>query len=354
MNVHAIAEIAKGYCLKNSGKLRDEIVSECESILESFDTIEKGIIPRDISLLPVYNTNESYAIDLDSIKYTMRFKNLPLEEAVDLIKKTHKINEDADICCIIPDNMTFYSEADFEAVKNTLLETGIIPYGNNMVINENSVAEKIFNALLSNKTGIVEVRSKFNKFNVRWLPINRSNFIHGYDNQILIGYFEDGEVTEEQEKEIKKICNDINSTTAHKYIKIMYSTKRKCFKLYMINEKILAKIPEKNEYKFAQSIAKSFILQSKDFEGLDKIFKLYPKYEINEEYIPFIPILSFDFSKAKAMLAGDSGNTVADVVFKRVSNILIQTNFAAGLLQAGLIVKSEVNGFRGLIHMSKK
>ena len=39
MNVHAIAEIAKGYCLKNSGKLRDEIVSECESILESFDTI---------------------------------------------------------------------------------------------------------------------------------------------------------------------------------------------------------------------------------------------------------------------------------------------------------------------------
>ena len=57
MNVHAIAEIAKGYCLKNSGKLRDDIVSECESILESFDTIEKGILPRDISLLPVYSIN---------------------------------------------------------------------------------------------------------------------------------------------------------------------------------------------------------------------------------------------------------------------------------------------------------
>lgn len=253
MNVHAIAEIAKGYCLKNSGKLRDDIVSECESILESFDTIEKGILPRDISLLPVYSinelfglgkkkyvepsrqdynkvvsiskkiiskyptlkniytidsyeilddlscpimelnmskinwssnnptvqeldekynipsnsfhkqlkqelnkigyelktegddeywwlwfyktnkVNESYAIDLDSLKYTMRFKNLPLEEAVDLIKKTHNIDESTDICCIIPDNVTFYSEADFNAVKNTLLEAGVIP-----VVKENN------------------------------------------------------------------------------------------------------------------------------------------------------------------------------------------------------------------------
>ena len=40
MKIHAIADIARGYDLQNSGKLRNDIMNECENIIESFPVIE--------------------------------------------------------------------------------------------------------------------------------------------------------------------------------------------------------------------------------------------------------------------------------------------------------------------------
>lgn len=57
--INILANIARNYRITESGKLRDDIVSEYIDILESLDIIEESIINHDISLLPVYKINES-------------------------------------------------------------------------------------------------------------------------------------------------------------------------------------------------------------------------------------------------------------------------------------------------------
>lgn len=123
-----LASIAENYKVKNSDRLRDDIVSEYSETINSLDTIDKSIIKKDAKLLPIYKINERYAIDLDSLKYVVESENCTLEEAAQKIKDINYIGDTYPLYCILPENIAESAAIEsFITLTESLNKAGIIP-----------------------------------------------------------------------------------------------------------------------------------------------------------------------------------------------------------------------------------
>lgn len=104
MNLNKLVNMATNMGITNSNSLRDDIVSECTSIIDSLDTIDKSVIVKDINTLSVYKINEGYCIDLDSLKYVVESEQVSLQEAIQLIKDTNYIDDCWNMSCLLREN----------------------------------------------------------------------------------------------------------------------------------------------------------------------------------------------------------------------------------------------------------
>lgn len=137
--INTLAECARLNNLEPTrNRLRLDIVSEYTDIINSLSSVEESVIKNDISLLPVYQINEGYAIDLSSLKYVIESKKITLEEAIKEIKEVNNIKEASIMYCILPENINEnMSVESFITLNNTLNEAGIIPTMNMVLEVEN-------------------------------------------------------------------------------------------------------------------------------------------------------------------------------------------------------------------------
>ena len=137
--IRNLASIAENYNIKNSNRLREDIVTEYTDIIDSLSFIDKSVINKDISLLPIYNTNEGYAIDLSSLKYVVESEECTLEDAIQKIRDVNYIGDTYPMYCILPEDINEnMSLESFITLNHSLTESGIIP----AVINEKSLNRK--------------------------------------------------------------------------------------------------------------------------------------------------------------------------------------------------------------------
>lgn len=123
-----LASIAEDYDIRNSDKLRDNIVSEYRAVFESLDSIDGSIVSKDIQFLPVYKINEGYAIDLDSLKYVVESEECTLEEAAQTVKDINYIGDTYPLYCVLPDNINESIDVEsFIKLNQSLAKSGIIP-----------------------------------------------------------------------------------------------------------------------------------------------------------------------------------------------------------------------------------
>lgn len=123
-----LASIAENYKVKNSDRLRDDIVSEYAETINSLNSIDSSIIKKDIKLLPVYKINERYTIDLDSLKYVVESEHCTLEEAAQKIKDINYIGDTYPLYCILPENIIESATIEsFVTLNESLNKAGIIP-----------------------------------------------------------------------------------------------------------------------------------------------------------------------------------------------------------------------------------
>lgn len=123
---YKLSKIAEGIEITNSNRFRNEIVEEYKEVLESLDSIDKSIINKNIEILPVYKINESFAIDLDSLKYVIESEQCTLEEAVQKIKDANYIDDSYNISCVLPETFNEQMTLDhFITLHNVLTEAGI-------------------------------------------------------------------------------------------------------------------------------------------------------------------------------------------------------------------------------------
>lgn len=123
-----LVNIAEYYNIKNSDRLRDDIIAEYTETINSLDTIDKSVIKKDIRVLPIYKINEGYAIDLDSLKYVVESEHCTLEEAAQKIKDINYIGDTYPLYCILPENITESAAIEsFITLNKSLNNAGIIP-----------------------------------------------------------------------------------------------------------------------------------------------------------------------------------------------------------------------------------
>lgn len=123
-----LASITENYKVKNSDRLRNDIVSEYTETINSLDSIDSSIIKKDIKLLPTYKINEGYAIDLNSLKYVVESEHCTLEEAAQKIKDINYIGDTYPLYCILPENIIESAAIEsFIILNKSLNKAGIIP-----------------------------------------------------------------------------------------------------------------------------------------------------------------------------------------------------------------------------------
>lgn len=131
--INKLVALSESYNIKNSDRLRNDIVSEYTETINSLYSIDESVITKDIRVLPVYKINEkkkamkeSYAIDLDSLKYIVQNEQCSLEEASNLLKRINNIDEDCSLYCVLPKNINEnMSIESFINLNNMLNEAGI-------------------------------------------------------------------------------------------------------------------------------------------------------------------------------------------------------------------------------------
>lgn len=169
-----LTSIAENYDINNSNKLRDDIVSECETIFNSLDSIDESIINKDISLLPIYKINEGYAIDLESLKYIIKSEQCTLEDAAQKIKDINYIGNTYKLYCILPENINEHMSVEsFIDLNKSLNESGFIPasvknYNIDEFINEGfgltpEKLEKMIQKAKDKQKKLIEKRDNFKK-----------------------------------------------------------------------------------------------------------------------------------------------------------------------------------------------
>lgn len=144
--INKLVSLSESYNIKNSDRLRNDIVSEYTETVNSLDSIDESVIVKDIRVLPIYKINEkkkamkeSYAVDLDSLKYVVQNEHCSLEEASNLLKRINNIDEDCSLYCVLPKNINEnMSIESFINLNNILNEAGIIP----TVVNEKGLSLK--------------------------------------------------------------------------------------------------------------------------------------------------------------------------------------------------------------------
>lgn len=131
--INKLVSLSESYNIKNSDRLRNDIVSEYTETVNSLDSIDESVIVKDIRVLPIYKINEkkkamkeSYAVDLDSLKYVVQNEHCSLEEASNLLKRINNIDEDCSLYCVLPKNINEnMSIESFINLNNILNEAGI-------------------------------------------------------------------------------------------------------------------------------------------------------------------------------------------------------------------------------------
>ena len=149
--INKLVSLSESYNIKNSDRLRNDIVSEYTETINSLDSIDESVIVKDIRVLPIYKINEkkkamkeSYAIDLDSLKYVVQNEQCSLEEASNLLKRINNIDEDCSLYCVLPKNINEnMSIESFINLNNMLNEAGIIP----IAVNEKGLNYKAWKAV---------------------------------------------------------------------------------------------------------------------------------------------------------------------------------------------------------------
>lgn len=116
-----------------------------KTILNQLEKIIRDCIPNDLQnrnekmyfiirhapgrFLLIANSiimNESYAVDLDSLKYVVQNEQCSLEEASNLLKRINNIDEDYSLYCVLPKNINEnMSIESFINLNNMLNEAGI-------------------------------------------------------------------------------------------------------------------------------------------------------------------------------------------------------------------------------------
>ena len=131
--INKLVSVSESYNIKNSNRLRNDIVSEYTETINSLYSIDESVIAKDIRVLPLYKIKEkkkamkeSYAIDLDSLKYVVQNEQCSLEEASNLLKRINNIDEDCSLYCVLPKNINEnMSIESFINLNNMLNEAGI-------------------------------------------------------------------------------------------------------------------------------------------------------------------------------------------------------------------------------------
>lgn len=149
--INKLVSLSESYNIKNSDRLRNDIVSEYTETINSLDSIDESVIVKDIRVLPIYKINEkkkamkeSYAVDLDSLKYIVQNEQCSLEEASNLLKRINNIDEDCSLYCVLPKNINEnMSIESFINLNNMLNEAGIIP----IAVNEKGLNYKAWKAV---------------------------------------------------------------------------------------------------------------------------------------------------------------------------------------------------------------
>ena len=129
-----------------------ELTHFCNDIQNTLKEKYKIDITIDIDgtkdgLISIRNNNilkESYAIDLDSLKYVVQNEQCSLEEASNLLMRINNIDEDCSLYCVLPKNINEnMSIESFINLNNMLNEAGIIP----TVVNEKGLTYKNWKAV---------------------------------------------------------------------------------------------------------------------------------------------------------------------------------------------------------------
>lgn len=132
-HINTLAYIAKINGIEATNRLRNDIVSEYTDIIDSLNTIEESIIVKDISLIPIYQINEScieegYAIDLDSLKYVIESKKVTLKEAIQEIRDINYIGDTYPMYCVLPKDINkSISLESFVNINKALINSDITP-----------------------------------------------------------------------------------------------------------------------------------------------------------------------------------------------------------------------------------
>lgn len=185
-----LANIAENYNIRNSNRLRDDIVTECIDILESLDSIDKTVINKDISLVPIYKINEGYAIDLSSLKYVVESEKCTLEEAVQKIKDINYIGDTYPLYCILPEGFNESMTLDnFISLSESLNNAGI------KVTWTNEISETEF-------LNEADLKTLFNNWNIKRLEKSLAN----YEKSLVQLQNKLDEFNKLSEQEQKKYC----------------------------------------------------------------------------------------------------------------------------------------------------
>lgn len=125
MNINILANLAKNAGYENL-LIESDIVEESTAIINSLDVVEESVLTGDISVLPVYESDESYFIDLESLNTVAEVYDVELNEAMNLIKEVNDLSENSEISVVLKEGFENYMTLEnFINLKEALDEAGI-------------------------------------------------------------------------------------------------------------------------------------------------------------------------------------------------------------------------------------
>lgn len=140
-NIYILAGIARNSGCENTftenylyGYLAEEV--------NTINRIDEHVIHGDISVIPVHNINESYAVTIDSLVEVAEAMDITLAEAMNMIKESNEIAEDVKVLCVLPEGINEYTTIEeFCEIIAEFNENGINIAWNSELVCEDFITE---------------------------------------------------------------------------------------------------------------------------------------------------------------------------------------------------------------------